>query len=65
MYKPYLFTFYREQDKDNFEQLLKDNNALWWGFGEIPFPNIWGQMIGVQYTCIYLHTEELEMEVLC
>lgn len=64
-YKVYLFPFYRKQDQQNFEKLLEKENVLWWEFREIPFPNVWGQLLTTQYTCIYLHTEELEMEVLC
>ena len=64
-YKEYLFIFYREQDREKFEELLKKENALWWQFIEIPFPNIYGQLIGRQFGCIYIHTKELGMETLC
>jgi len=64
-YNTYLFDFYREQDKRKFEKLLEKEGALWWKFEEIPAANVWGQLILTNRICIYIHTEELGMEVLC
>jgi len=64
-YETHLFDFYREQDKAKFEKLLEKEGALWWKFEEIPGSNVWGQLILTQWVCIYIHTEGIEMEVLC
>jgi hypothetical protein len=66
IFKPRMFVVYREEDIENFRQVVEKAGAIWDGSHRIMFLNVWNQQAAFhQWACIYHFYEDLDMELLC
>jgi len=59
-----LFEVYYDSDVDSFRKLVKSVGGIWVGAIQGPFLNFQNQEVSKRWFCVYLHSEELSMEVL-
>lgn len=67
IFKPRMFVVYREEDIENFRQVVEKAGAIWDGSHRIMFLNVWNQQAAFpyQWACIYHFYEDLDMALLC
>lgn len=63
--KTFIFTFTNPFDSKSIKKSLENKGAYFVSEIELPFWNVYGQILKTQYAIIYQHHKKLDFEVRC